>query len=117
MTFVILTGGIDLSVGSIVGLAGVVSAGTLASTGNVFLSVIVALIIGIVCGAINGALVAKLQIPAFIATLGMMILLRGCVLVYTNGRPIPAEMKYLILLEKEIYWVFHFLLFCLLYCI
>lgn len=91
MTFVILTGGIDLSVGSIVGFSGVVSAGTLASTGNVFLSIAVALVIGLACGAVNGILVAKFEIPAFIATLGMMILLRGCVLVYTNGKPIPAR--------------------------
>lgn len=91
MTFVILTGGIDLSVGSIVGLAGAIAAGILASTNNVFLAVLAALGIGIVCGAINGFFVAQCEIPPFIATLGMMTLLRGCVLVYTKGAPISIK--------------------------
>jgi len=54
MTFVILTGGIDLSVGSIVGFSGVVGAGILASTGNVVLSILAALGVGTLCGAIMG---------------------------------------------------------------
>lgn len=91
MTFVILTGGIDLSVGSIVGLAGAIAAGILASTGNVVLAVLAALGIGIVCGAVNGFFVAQCEIPPFIATLGMMTLLRGCVLVYTKGAPISIK--------------------------
>ncbi|PKM93930.1 MAG: ribose ABC transporter permease [Firmicutes bacterium HGW-Firmicutes-1] len=91
MTFVILTGGIDLSVGSIVGLAGVLSAGVLATTGNPILAVLTALGIGLLCGGINGLFVAHFEIPPFIATLGMMTLLRGCVLVYTKGSPIPVK--------------------------
>ncbi len=91
MTFVILTGGIDLSVGSIVGLAGAIAAGILVSTENVFLAILAALGIGIVCGAINGFFVAQCEIPPFIATLGMMTLLRGCVLVYTKGAPIAIK--------------------------
>ena len=91
MTFVILTGGIDLSVGSILGLAGVLSAGTLTATGNTFLAVMVALIVGVVCGAVNGFFVAECKIPPFIATLGMMTLLKGCSLVYTKGAPIPIR--------------------------
>uniref|UniRef100_UPI000B092340 ABC transporter permease n=1 Tax=Clostridium sp. NkU-1 TaxID=1095009 RepID=UPI000B092340 len=54
MTFVILTGGIDLSVGSILGFAGVVASGVLASTGNTFLAVLTAVAIGITCGIVNG---------------------------------------------------------------
>ncbi|PKM49327.1 MAG: ribose ABC transporter permease [Firmicutes bacterium HGW-Firmicutes-7] len=91
MTFVILTGGIDLSVGSIVGLSGVMSAGVLATTGSPILAVLTAIGIGILCGAVNGFFVAKCEIPPFIATLGMMTLLRGCVLVYTKGSPIPVK--------------------------
>lgn len=91
MTFVILTGGIDLSVGSIVGLSGALAAGVLASTGNTVLAVLTGVGIGIVCGAVNGFFIAKSQIPPFIATLGMMTLLRGCVLVYTQGSPIPVK--------------------------
>lgn len=91
MTFVILTGGIDLSVGSIVGLAGVLSAGVLAATGNPVLAVLTAIGVGILCGAINGFFIAQCGIPPFIATLGMMTLLRGCVLVYTKGTPISVK--------------------------
>lgn len=91
MTFVILTGGIDLSVGSIVGLSGAIAAGIMASTGNAVLAVLAALGIGILCGAANGFFVAQCDIPPFIATLGMMTLLRGCVLVYTKGAPISIK--------------------------
>jgi len=91
MTFVILTGGIDLSVGSILGLAGVISAGVLQSTNNVFLAIVSAVGIGLICGLLNGFFVAQCKIPAFIATLGMMTLLRGCILVYTNGSPISIK--------------------------
>jgi len=92
MTFVILTGGIDLSVGSIVGLAGVLSAGVLASTGNPVLAVLTAVGVGIICGAANGFFISQCGIPPFIATLGMMTLLRGCILVYTKGSPIPIKL-------------------------
>lgn len=91
MTFVILTGGIDLSVGSIVGFSSVVGAGLLASTGNVMLSIMATIGIGILCGAVNGLFIAKFEIPPFIATLGMMTLLRGCVLIYTKGSPISIK--------------------------
>ncbi|NLI90143.1 MAG: ribose ABC transporter permease [Epulopiscium sp.] len=91
MTFVILTGGIDLSVGSILGLASVLSAGTLAATGNTLLAILVAIGVGLLCGMVNGVLVARYEIPPFIATLGMMTLLRGCVLVYTKGSPISIK--------------------------
>ncbi len=91
MSFVILTGGIDLSVGSIVGLSGAIAAGIMSTTGNAFLAVLAALGIGILCGAANGFFVAQCDIPPFIATLGMMTLLRGCVLVYTKGAPISIK--------------------------
>ncbi|MDF2889379.1 MAG: inner-rane translocator [Lacrimispora sp.] len=91
MTFVILTGGIDLSVGSILGLSGVVASGVLASTGNTFLAVTTAVAIGTVCGAANGFFISQCGIPPFIATLGTMTLLRGCVLIYTKGSPIPVK--------------------------
>lgn len=91
MTFVILTGGIDLSVGSILGLSGVVASGVLASTGNTFLAVATALAIGTVCGTANGFFISHCGIPPFIATLGTMTLLRGCVLIYTKGSPIPVK--------------------------
>lgn len=91
MTFVILTGGIDLSVGSILGLSGVLAAGVLESTGNTAFAVALALAVGVLCGAVNGFFVSFCEIPPFISTLGMMTLLRGCVLVYTKGSPISIK--------------------------
>ena len=91
MTFVILTGGIDLPVGPVAALAGAIAAGIMASTGNAVFAVLAALGIGILCGAANGFFVAQCEIPPFIATLGMMTLLRGCVLVYTKGAPISIK--------------------------
>ena len=91
MTFVILTGGIDLSVGSILGLSGVLASGVLASTGNTAVAVAVSLTVGIACGAVNGFFVSVCGIPPFISTLGMMTLLHGVILVYTKGSPIPIK--------------------------
>ena len=91
LTFVILTGGIDLSVGSILGLSGVLASGVLASTGNTAAAVAVSLIVGVACGAVNGFFVSVCGIPPFISTLGMMTLLRGVILVYTKGSPIPIK--------------------------
>lgn len=91
MTFVILTGGIDLSVGSILGLSGVLASGVLASTGNTAAAVVVSLVVGVACGAVNGFFVSVCGIPPFISTLGMMTLLRGVILVYTKGSPIPIK--------------------------
>ena len=75
MTFVILTGGIDLSVGSILAAAAVV--GLLVSTTSGFLAIFLALTCGLVFGLINGALVAYVQLPPFIVTLGTLTAARG----------------------------------------
>ena len=91
MTFVILTGGIDLSVGSILVLSGVLASGVLASTGNTAAAVAVSLSVGVACGAVNGFFVSVCGIPPFISTLGMMTLLRGVILVYTKGSPVPIK--------------------------
>ncbi len=93
MTFVILTGGIDLSVGSILGICAVVSAGVLKSTGNVFLALAVAIVIGIFVGSVNGLFISGFGIPPFISTLGMMTLLQGVILIYTKGTPISIKIK------------------------
>ncbi|MCE5256200.1 MAG: ABC transporter permease [Spirochaetaceae bacterium] len=86
--FVILTGGIDLSVGSIMGLAGVVSAMAMASGQPIFLSVILGLLTGMLLGFINGILVAYVKIAPYIVTLGMQLFARGLILVITKGWPI-----------------------------
>lgn len=88
-TFVIISGGIDLSPGSIVGLTSVVVA-SLAHPGMypVIVPVVAGMIVGLLAGFVNGALVTKTKIPPFIATLGMMIAARGAALIYSDGRPI-----------------------------
>ncbi|WP_300348046.1 ribose ABC transporter permease [Clostridium sp.] len=88
MTFVILTGGIDLSVGSTLAISGALGASIIKSTGNVFLAILVAAIVGIVVGLINGLLVSKGKLQAFIVTLATMTIFRGATLVFTNGTPI-----------------------------
>lgn len=90
MTFVILTAGIDLSVGSILAFSGAVAAKTLAGGNNIFVGLLVALLIGAAAGIINGIIITKGKVQPFIATLATMIFLRGTTLVLTNGRPIPV---------------------------
>lgn len=89
-TVVIITGGIDLSVGSIVAFSGV-TAGLLVERG---LPLVPALILGVFIGAavgiVNGGLISKANLPPFIATLGMMMVLRGLTLALTNGMPISS---------------------------
>ncbi|MGL5244119.1 MAG: ABC transporter permease [Sarcina sp.] len=88
MTFVILTGGIDLSVGSTLAISGALAASIIKSTNSITLAVIVAAITGIVVGLINGLLISKGKLQAFIATLATMTIFRGVTLVFTNGTPI-----------------------------
>lgn len=86
MTLVIITRGIDLSVGSIVGLSSMV-ASSLAGQ-SVVLGILAGLIVGLVCGLLNGLLISKLKLPDFIVTLGTLSVFRGAALIYTNGQPI-----------------------------
>lgn len=88
MTFVILTGGIDLSVGSTLAISGALSASIIKSTGSVTLAIIVAALVGIEIGLVNGLLISKGKLQAFIATLATMTIFRGATLVFTNGTPI-----------------------------
>ena len=84
---VVLTGGIDISVGSALGLAAVVAAGMFGGP-SVFLGLLIALIVGGVIGALNGWMVAFRGLEPFIVTLGMLALARGLVYAYGNGIPI-----------------------------
>ncbi|HEM8131508.1 TPA: ribose ABC transporter permease [Providencia stuartii] len=88
MTLVILTSGIDLSVGSLLALTGAVAASMVGADVNAFVSVAGALALGAAIGACTGVIVAKGKVQAFIATLVMMLLLRGVTRVYTDGSPI-----------------------------
>lgn len=90
MTFVILSGGIDLSVGAILALTGAVTAGLMAAGHGIVLAAGAGLLLGLVLGVINGALVSWGRVAPFIATLGTLTLLRGVTLSYTQGSPIPV---------------------------
>jgi ribose transport system permease protein len=90
MSFVILTGGIDLSVGSILAITGAIAATLFKSTGNVFIAVGVAILIGALIGFINGIIISKGRIQAFIVTLATMTIFRGITYVYTKGMPISG---------------------------
>ncbi|MER8843767.1 MULTISPECIES: ABC transporter permease [Mesorhizobium] len=99
MTFVIITGGIDLSVGSIVGLCGMV-AGYLVLNGidlqigyTIYFDVVeialITLLVGIAIGAVNGLLITRLNVAPFIATLGVLYVARGFALLSSDGRTFP----------------------------
>jgi ribose transport system permease protein len=92
MTVVIATAGIDLSVGSIVGMTGVVGAMLIGAQFSTFTALIGAIVVGLACGALNGASITLLQIPPFIATLGTLGMYRGLTLLMTGGIPV-ANLK------------------------
>ena len=91
MTFAIITGGIDLSVGSILALSGTLSAGFIAFNNMpVAQAVALAIVIGTALGLFNGFVIAKTTIPPVIVTLAMMQIARGAAYIYSNGQPIRA---------------------------
>jgi ribose transport system permease protein len=92
MTVVIASGGIDLSVGSIVGLSGVCGAMLIAGGLPTPVALIGAVIVGMACGLANGGVIIALKIPAFIATLGTLGIYRGLTLIITGGIPV-ANLK------------------------
>jgi len=90
MTFVILTAGIDLSVGSVVGLAGVVAADVLVRGAGVPAAAAAGILTGVLVGAVNGAAITMLRVPAFVVTLAMMLVVRGAAFKYTDARTISG---------------------------
>ena len=89
MTFVIAIGEIDLSVGSTIGLSGLMAALVLQSTDNIPLAILAALAVGLVVGLINGLLIVTLNLPSFLVTLGMQMVLVGTSMWITNTTAIP----------------------------
>ena len=89
MTFVIAIGEIDLSVGSTIGLSGLMAALVLQSTDNIPLAILAALAVGLVVGLINGLLIVALNLPSFLVTLGMQMVLVGTSMWITNTTAIP----------------------------
>lgn len=91
MTFVILTGGIDLSVGAVMGCAGMYSAYfAQANLGYPsILAILIGLIVGVSFGFFNGLIIAYLKVPAFVGTLGSMSIAKGLTFLLTDAKPIP----------------------------
>ncbi len=90
MTFVILTAGIDLSVGSLLALAGVLCAGAAHAGAPPVVAIMAALGVGAVAGLLNGLVITKGRVTPFVVTLGMMSVARGLGHIYTDGRPISG---------------------------
>jgi ribose transport system permease protein len=89
LTFVIITGGIDLSVGSIASFVGIVSANMMVHSGvGAVPALLVGLALGFLAGAVNGLLITLLKLPPFIATLGTMSVYQGLAYVVTDGKPV-----------------------------
>lgn len=98
MTIVIISGGIDLSVGSILGLSGLVGTMALEAGYPIALGVLVGIAVGMLCGLLNGLMVTRLRIPPFVVTLGTLGIYRGLALIFSNGLPvhkIPAAFSFL----------------------
>lgn len=90
MTFVILTGGIDLSVGSILALSSALMGSFIVGGLDPILAIVIACLIGAALGAVNGLVITYGKVAPFIATLATMTIFRGLTLVYTNGNPISG---------------------------
>ena len=96
MTLVIISGGIDLSVGPVAALSAVISASLLTAGVSPVLGVLAGLGVGIACGTLNGVLIAYGGLQPFIVTLGSLSIFRAVALIYTGGNPvlgIPAEFR------------------------
>ena len=91
MTYVILTGGIDLSVGSVLAFSSMVAASLVSGEQpqGVFVAIMAGLGTGAALGMVNGLLVSRFGVPPFVATLGMLSVARGLTFIYTDGTPIP----------------------------
>lgn len=90
MTFIILTGGIDLSVGSTLALTGAIMASLLSAGVPLIIALLLTILLGAFIGFLNGLIIAKGKVQPFIATLAMMTIIRGATLIFTNGRPIST---------------------------
>ena len=93
MTLVIVSGGIDLSVGSILAFSGVVGTMTMVSTDSVMLGILAGIVSGALWGCANGLMIARMRIPPFIVTLGTLGIVRGLTLVISGGLPVVGLPK------------------------
>jgi ribose transport system permease protein len=88
MTFVIVSGGIDISIGSAVSLISMVTGGMMVSSGSIPYGILMGILCGILIGVANGLLVSLIHLPPFIVTLGTMTICSGVALLYADGMPI-----------------------------
>ena len=108
MTVVMLSGGIGLSVGSVLALAGVVSVLALNASGSIWIGVLTALLVGSFAGFLNGLMVAKGRIASFIATLGMMAGARSIALYIAEGGSVSGEVSGFTAIANSDFWIFDF---------
>jgi len=90
LTFVIISGGIDLSVGSILALCGLVTADLLVTGSSVPVAILGGVAVGLLCGLISGLVTTLGRIPPFITTLGMMLIARSAAKIYSDSKPISG---------------------------
>ena len=90
MTFVIISGGIDLSVGSVLGFSGMTAAILMRDGNNIYIAIIVGILLGTVIGVINGVIIHKGKVPPFIATMGSMIVVRGVIMLISGARMVSG---------------------------
>ncbi len=105
MTVVMLSGGIDLSVGSVLVLVGVISVLALNASGSIFVAILTACIVGSFAGFLNGLMVAKGRIASFIATLGMMAAARSIALYIANGGSISGKVSGFTAIANSDLWI------------
>ena len=105
MTFVMLTGGIDLSVGSIIGVTGIITASLMVMGLHPVFAVIIALVAGIFMGLFNAFIINEFHVPPLIVTLGMMTTLRGVAYFVTNGLPVFGFTESFTILGQGYIWI------------
>lgn len=116
MTIVIITGGIDLSVGSILGLAGLAGTMALERGYPIVLGIAIGLGVGMACGFLNGLLITRLRIPPFVVTLGALGIYRGAALIFSNGLPVHRIPPGFSFLGEGNLWGVPFVLWMLVIC-
>lgn len=86
--FLMISGNMDLSIGANMALSGICALVIYTTTGSLFIGIIAGIIIGIIVSSISGVIVAYLEVPSFIVTLAMDLIIRGIIMIYTNGQSI-----------------------------
>ncbi len=104
-TILIISGMLDLSSGSVLALAGVLSVSVYKMTGSLLIGFVVAIVTSVLCNLLNGVMVTKFKAPPFIATLAMMTMARGAALMYTNGQNIYQIGDYVVFGQGRIFGI------------